>query len=186
MQKAIDEEIETVKRQPPDAREVQRAINQIEASFYRRMERVGGFYGKADQLNAYFAAGGGPDYFAEDLARYTTLIARPTSRRRRSNGCRPTAAWSWWWSRRRRSDDGLRLQAPGSRSWHGLAALVVVLVGSATAFTQERPDRSKPPALGPVATPDAAADPEAHARQRPGRCGWWRRTRCRWCRSTWW
>jgi zinc protease len=73
MQQAIDEEIERLKRQPPDAREVQRAINQIEAGFYRRMERVGGFYGKADQLNAYFAAGGGPDYFAEDLARYTTL-----------------------------------------------------------------------------------------------------------------
>jgi zinc protease len=73
MQKAIDDEIERLKRQPPDAREVQRAINQIEASFYRRMERVGGFYGKADQLNSYFAAGGGPDYFAEDLARYTTL-----------------------------------------------------------------------------------------------------------------
>jgi len=75
MQKAIDEEIERLKRQPPDAREVQRAINQIEAGFYRRMERVGGFYGKADQLNAYFAAGGGPDFFAEDLARYTTLTA---------------------------------------------------------------------------------------------------------------
>ena len=73
MQKAIDEEIERLKREPPDAREVQRAINQIEASFYRRMERVGGFSGKADQLNAYFAAGGGPDFFAEDLARYTTL-----------------------------------------------------------------------------------------------------------------
>jgi zinc protease len=73
MQRAIDEEIERLKRQPPDAREVQRAINQIEASFYRRMERVGGFSGKADQLNAYFAAGGGPDFFAEDLARYTTL-----------------------------------------------------------------------------------------------------------------
>jgi zinc protease len=45
----------------------------MEASFYRRMQRVGGFGGKADQLNAYFAAGGGPDYFAEDLARYTSL-----------------------------------------------------------------------------------------------------------------
>jgi predicted Zn-dependent peptidase len=39
------------------------------------MERVGGFGGKADQLNAYFAAGGSPDFFAEDLARYTSLSA---------------------------------------------------------------------------------------------------------------
>ena len=73
IQKVIDEELDRLRREPPDAREVQRAVNQIEASFYRRMERVGGFGGKADQLNAYFAAGGIPDYFAEDLARYTSL-----------------------------------------------------------------------------------------------------------------
>jgi zinc protease len=73
LQKAIDEEIDRLRREPPDAREVQRAINQIEASFYRRMERVGGFSGKADQLNAYYFAGGTPDFFAEDLARYTSL-----------------------------------------------------------------------------------------------------------------
>jgi zinc protease len=73
LQKAIDEEIDTLRRTPPDAREVQRALNQVEASFYRAMERVGGFGGKADQLNAYYFAGGGPDFFAEDLARYTSL-----------------------------------------------------------------------------------------------------------------
>ena len=73
IQKVIDEELDRLRREPPDAREVERAVNQIEASFYRRMERVGGFGGKADQLNAYYAAGGNPDYFAEDLARYTSL-----------------------------------------------------------------------------------------------------------------
>ena len=40
LQKVIDEELEKLRREPPDAREVQRAINQVEASFYRRMERV--------------------------------------------------------------------------------------------------------------------------------------------------
>ena len=73
IQKAIDEELDRLRREPPTAREIQRAVNQIEASFYRGMERVGGFSGKADQLNAYYASGGGPDYFAEDLARYTSL-----------------------------------------------------------------------------------------------------------------
>ena len=73
LQQAIDEELARLRREPPDAREVQRAVNQMEASFYRRMERVGGFGGKADQLNSYFVAGGGPDYFAEDLARYSSL-----------------------------------------------------------------------------------------------------------------
>jgi len=73
--RAIDEEIANLQREPPTAREVERALNQIEASFYRGMERVGGFGGKADQLNEYFAYGGGPDFFAEDLARYTALDA---------------------------------------------------------------------------------------------------------------
>jgi zinc protease len=73
LQKAIDEELQALKAKAPDAREVQRAINQVEASFYRRMERVGSFGGKADQLNSYYYSGGGPDFFAEDLARYTSL-----------------------------------------------------------------------------------------------------------------
>ena len=73
IQTVIDEELDRLRRQPPDTREVARAVNGIEASFYRAMERVGGFGGKADQLNAYYTAGGGPDYFAEDLARYTSL-----------------------------------------------------------------------------------------------------------------
>jgi zinc protease len=73
MQTAIDEEMERLRREPPDAREVQRSINGIEASFYRQMERVGGFGGKAEQLNAYYFAGGNPDFFAEDLARYRSL-----------------------------------------------------------------------------------------------------------------
>jgi zinc protease len=75
LQTAIDEEIDTLRREPPEAREVQRALNQVEASFYRAMERVGGFGGKADRLNAYYFAGGGPDFFAEDLARYTSLTS---------------------------------------------------------------------------------------------------------------
>src|SRR5687768_5682201 len=73
LQKAIDEEVDRLRRAPPEAREVQRALNQVEASFYRAMERVGGFGGKADQLNAYYFSGGGPDFFAEDLARYASL-----------------------------------------------------------------------------------------------------------------
>jgi zinc protease len=73
LQRVIDEELDRLRREPPSAREVERALNQIQASFYRRMERVGGFGGKADQLNAYYFASGNPDFFAEDLARYTPL-----------------------------------------------------------------------------------------------------------------
>jgi zinc protease len=69
----VDEELALLRKTPPAAREVQRVLNQTEASFYNRMERVGGFGGKADQLNGYFTYTGDPDYFAEDLARYMSL-----------------------------------------------------------------------------------------------------------------
>jgi zinc protease len=39
------------------------------------MERVGGFGGKADQLNAYHTRTGMPDFFEEDLSRYRALSA---------------------------------------------------------------------------------------------------------------
>lgn len=71
--KVIDEEIEKLQRENPSDREVQKSLNQIEASFFNRMERVAGFGGKADQLNAYFTATGDPDWFNEDLARYRAL-----------------------------------------------------------------------------------------------------------------
>ncbi|MGE0593875.1 MAG: M16 family metallopeptidase [Vicinamibacterales bacterium] len=73
IRRVIDEEIERLKREPPDAREVQRALNAIESSFYRQMESVGGFGGKSNQLNAYWFAGATPDFFAEDLARYLAI-----------------------------------------------------------------------------------------------------------------
>ena len=73
LQKVIDEEIATLQREGPTAHEVQRAINQTESSFFSRMERVGGYGGKADQLNAYYTTTGDPDWFNEDLARYRAI-----------------------------------------------------------------------------------------------------------------
>jgi len=73
IEKVVAEEIAKVKRDPPAPRELERAVNQIESAFYNGLERVGGFGGVADQLNAYELYAGRPDYFAEDLARYTSL-----------------------------------------------------------------------------------------------------------------
>jgi zinc protease len=73
LQKVIDEEITRLQHEPPTDHEVQRALNQIESSFYSRMERVGGFGGKADQLNGYFVSTGDPDWFNEDLGRYRSI-----------------------------------------------------------------------------------------------------------------
>jgi zinc protease len=75
IQQVIDEELDKLRNAAPEEREMARAMNQIEASFYRSMERVGGFGGKADQLNAYYTRTGMPDYFEEDLARYRSQSA---------------------------------------------------------------------------------------------------------------
>ncbi len=76
LEKAIAEEIAKIKNEPPATRELERAVNQIESAFYSALERVGGFGGKADRLNLYEFYTGRPDYFAEDLARYTSLDPR--------------------------------------------------------------------------------------------------------------
>jgi zinc protease len=76
VQAIVDEELDKLRTAPPEAREFQRAINQIEASFYQSLERVGGFGGRANRLNLYYTATGNPDYFDEDLARYRALSPR--------------------------------------------------------------------------------------------------------------
>ena len=75
LQAVIDEELDKLRATPPESREMTRALNQIEANFFRAMERVGGFGGKADQLNAYYKSTGTPDYFAKDLERYRAVTA---------------------------------------------------------------------------------------------------------------
>jgi zinc protease len=76
IEKVITEEIAKIQNDPPTARELERAVNQIESAFYGALERVGGFGGKADRLNLYEHYTGRPDYFTEDLARYTSLDPR--------------------------------------------------------------------------------------------------------------
>ncbi len=73
LEQVIQEELNRLKATPPSAREVARVVNQTEASFLDRLERTGGFGGKADQLNAYHTRTGNPDWFGEDLARYKAL-----------------------------------------------------------------------------------------------------------------
>ncbi len=73
VQKVVDEELRKLQLEDPAPREVERALNQFEASFYNRMERVGGFGGKADQINSYYVEAGDPNWFNEDLARYRAL-----------------------------------------------------------------------------------------------------------------
>jgi zinc protease len=73
IRKLVDEEISKLQQAPPSERELSRFQNRVETGFYDRLERVGGFGGKADQLNAYYFRTGNPDYYEEDLARYRSL-----------------------------------------------------------------------------------------------------------------
>ncbi|MDH7514279.1 MAG: pitrilysin family protein [Bacteroidota bacterium] len=73
LEEAIQEEIDRLKKEGPTSREMQRVVNRFEAAFLSRLERVGGFGGKADLLNDYFVRTGNPDYFHEDLARFHVL-----------------------------------------------------------------------------------------------------------------
>jgi len=57
----------------PTAAELERALAQAEANFVYRLQTVGGFSGKSDQLNAYNVYRGNPGSFDADLARYTRL-----------------------------------------------------------------------------------------------------------------
>ena len=167
IQAVIDEEIDALRQAPPEAREMTRALNQIEASFYRRMERTGGFGGKADQLNGYYVATGMPDYFEEDLARYRGIspdgcagrreplpAKGPTRGAHRGGGeVIMTGVGSW--------ESGVGGASAWSRS--SLWAIAVPALAQA-------PDRSKPPAIGPA--PRCACRPSTRPRWPTAcRCG---------------
>ena len=66
----VQEELSRIKNDPPSHRELERAVNQYEASFLDRLESIGT---TANLLNTYVRLTGNPDYFNEDLSRYRAL-----------------------------------------------------------------------------------------------------------------
>jgi zinc protease len=80
---AIDVELEHVADDGLSEAEMERARAQTEAHFMYRIQTVGGFGGKSDQLNAYNIFRRDPAFFATDLARYrdaTTAGVRDAAR----------------------------------------------------------------------------------------------------------
>ena len=71
--KAITAEIDGVIASGPTTAEMERALAQAEAHFIYRLQTVGGFGGKSDQLNAYNVFLGDPGFFERDLARYRSV-----------------------------------------------------------------------------------------------------------------
>ena len=80
LEEVINEEIALLKSESPSEREIQRMVNQVEASFISQLERIGGFGGKADRLNHYYYQTGEPDYFNTDLNRYRSLTPESVKR----------------------------------------------------------------------------------------------------------
>jgi zinc protease len=70
LEAVILEELERIRQEAPESRELQRFINQRETRFYEALEQTGS---KADRLNAYYFHTGRADYFNQDLARYRAL-----------------------------------------------------------------------------------------------------------------
>ncbi|MGH9670629.1 MAG: M16 family metallopeptidase [Terriglobales bacterium] len=70
IEKAIDEELEKLRRDGPTLAEVQAARNVIESRIISRLETLGGFGGVADRLNQYNHYLSDPGYLGRDLARY--------------------------------------------------------------------------------------------------------------------
>ena len=70
LEAVIVEEIRRLAAEGPTADEMERGRVQAESQFIFRLQTVGGFGGKSDQLNAYNVFIGDPGYFERDLNRY--------------------------------------------------------------------------------------------------------------------
>ncbi len=73
IEEAIYSEIAKIKTEGITQRELDRSKNELEASFIYRLQSVGGFGGKTDQLNRYNIFLGDPGYFNKDLERYRKI-----------------------------------------------------------------------------------------------------------------
>jgi zinc protease len=76
LERAITEEIARLAAEGPTDDEIERGRVQAEAQFMYRLQTVGGFGGKSDQLNAYNTFLGDPDFFDRDLQRYHDVSSR--------------------------------------------------------------------------------------------------------------
>jgi zinc protease len=75
LERVIVEEVRKLADEGPSEDEIERGRVQAEAQFMYRLQTVGGFGGKSDQLNAYNVFLGDPGFFDRDLARYHDVTA---------------------------------------------------------------------------------------------------------------
>ena len=73
VEEALDREMARIRRDPPTDDELVRVKNRMEASHYRQLARVGGFGGRADQLNHFNIFGRDPGLINSSLDRYLAV-----------------------------------------------------------------------------------------------------------------
>ncbi len=72
----IERTLDDIAATGPTADELERATARAEAQFVYRVQTIGGFGGKSDQLNAYNVFTGSPGFIHADRERYTRATAR--------------------------------------------------------------------------------------------------------------
>jgi zinc protease len=75
IERGIARALDDVATEGPATGEMERGLAQAESHFLSRLQTVGGFGGKSDQLNAYNTYLGNPGFFSRDLDRYRTATA---------------------------------------------------------------------------------------------------------------
>jgi zinc protease len=80
LDRAITRAIAALVDEGPTTLEMERCRAQAEAGFVYRLQTVGGFGGKSDQLNAYNTFVGDPGFFESDLARYRRVTPEALQR----------------------------------------------------------------------------------------------------------
>ena len=77
---AADAEMAMLLREPPTDEEIARVKNRIEASHFRQLARIGGFGGRADQLNHYSVFSADPDLINTSLDKYMSVTREDVMR----------------------------------------------------------------------------------------------------------
>ena len=72
LEKAINAELDEIRKDGPTPAELERARNSIESDIIRKLENLGGFGGVSDRLNQYNHYLGNPGYLPQDLQRYNS------------------------------------------------------------------------------------------------------------------
>ncbi len=71
LDRIIGEELERLEADGPTDDEIERGLAQVDAQFVYRLQTVGGFNGRSDQLNAYNVYTGDPGFMSADRDRYS-------------------------------------------------------------------------------------------------------------------